>query len=68
MVENPKSTIIGLFLIGVANMIIGFSNSESWVVDGKLSLGVLNFACGATLFIVSFAGVIKLAINKREDE
>lgn len=68
VVENPKSTIIGLFLIGVANMIIGFSNSESWVVDGKLSLGVLNFACGATLFIVSFAGTIKLAINKREDE
>lgn len=68
VVENPKSSIIGLFLIGVANMIIGFSNSDSWVVDGKLSLGVLNFACGTTLFIVAFAGAIKLAINKREDE
>ena len=36
--------------------------------DEKLSSGIMNFVCGITLFVISLAGVVKLMLNKREDE
>lgn len=68
VVENPKSTLIIFLLIAILNVVIGITNCNKWVVDGKLSMGIMNFACGITMLVVSLAGVIKLLLNKREDE
>ncbi len=66
--EKPKSTICLLLLISFINILIGIANYKEWFYDGKLSSGIMNFVCGITLFVISLAGVVKLMLNKREDE
>ena len=66
--DKPKSVLIELFLIGLANFIIALVNSEKWVIDGKLSMGSINLICAITMLVVALAGFIKLLIVKREDE
>ncbi len=66
--EKPKTVLIELFLIGLANFIIALVNSEKWVIDGKLSMGSINLICAITMLVVTLAGFIKLLIVKREDE
>ena len=66
--EKPKSVLVELFIIGVANLVIGLVNKEKWFVDGKLSMGSTNIICAVTILIVTLAGMIKLLLVKREDE
>ncbi|MBR1815258.1 MAG: hypothetical protein IJ763_01005 [Lachnospiraceae bacterium] len=68
LVEKPLSSILMLLGIGIMNFAIGFANRSEWVVDGRLKFSIVSPACGIALFVVSAAGLIKLGLNKREEE
>ncbi|MBQ8924481.1 MAG: hypothetical protein IJ053_06765 [Lachnospiraceae bacterium] len=68
LVEKPLSSILVLLGIGIMNFAIGFANRSEWVVDGRLKFPIVSLACGIAMLVVSVTGLIKLGLNKREEE
>ena len=68
LVEKTISTILILAGIGIMNFGIALMNKGEWVEDGRLKFPIVSLACGIAMLVVSVAGMIKLRLNKREEE